>query len=104
MRPTTTRRRARHAHLAGNPQQRAHTILVAFDVEPTTDSNTAMALLEVAFSVSPLLDPEHPDAVLESWHFAEDDRIDGNDSQSAVFCRTGCQAQAHAVLVAAGLA
>lgn len=85
--------------------QRSHTILVACDVVPTTDSRTAMALLEVALGDSALLNPHEPHTILESWHFAEDDRTDdGNDSMSAVFCRTGCQAQAAAVLKAAGLA
>lgn len=84
--------------------QRSHTILVACDVVPTTDSATAMRLLEVALADAALLNPEAPNSVLESWHFAEDDRTDGNDSMSAVFCRTGCQAQAAEVLKAAGLA
>lgn len=78
----------------------------AVDVVPTTDSNTAMALIASAFSSSSLLNPTAPNTILESWHFAEDDRTCGADdsAQSAVFCKTGRQAQAQAVLVAAGLA
>lgn len=99
--PSPTRRRRPYP----TSQQRSHTILVALDVEPTTDSNTAMALITTALSASPLLNPSAPDTILESWHFAEDDGPEpADDVMSAVFCRKGCQAQAHAVLKAAGLA
>jgi hypothetical protein len=84
--------------------KRSRTILVALDVVPTTESMIAQRLIEVALNGSPLLNPTSPHAIVESWHIAEDDRIDANDSQSAVFCRTGCQAEARDLLEAHGLA
>ena len=85
------------------PTKRGHTILLAIDAAPTLSAGIAMRRIAAALRGTPL-DPYSLHTIVESWHFAEDARTDSSDSQSAVFCRTGCQEQARAVLEAAGLA
>jgi hypothetical protein len=71
-----------------------HLILVAFSVFGVTRSQAELRLH------AELL--EHPvsasDSPIESWWVAEDDRRDGSDNGSAVFCAKGFQARASRLL------
>lgn len=67
------------------PERRYRTYLVAI----VADSQQGMidALVEAQ-----LTDPDfHPGTDIDSWWIAEDDRLDGSDNDSAVFCPRGAQ-------------
>lgn len=81
---------------------RSRTILVAFDVKPTVSDHQAQQTIVDTLEFT-RLDPRALGTVVESWHIAEDNRIDDSDSDSAVFCATGKQVEARALLVAHGL-
>lgn len=72
-----------------------HVVIVAMTVE-AADRDQAMRTLEWM-----LVPP--PDPRCTGWWFAEDDRIDGNDNDSAVFVPQGSQGVARAVLSLAGV-
>lgn len=61
-----------------------HTVLVAFTVYGH-DHRDAMATL---VPLLPSVD-EIPEETVTSWWFAEDDRIDGSDTDSAIFVPPG---------------
>lgn len=67
-----------------------HVILVAFTVEAPSRENAQRLLFEE------LPTPGRP---ITSWWVAEDDRIDGSDNDSAVFCDRLRQGDAQKVLI-----
>ena len=81
------------------------TVLIAFCVLGAESEEAAQNLLfdRMPSGDAPLT--SDPDGVqLDSWWVAEDTRFDRSDCDSAVFVNPGKQAEARALLVAAGLA
>ena len=74
-----------------------HTILVAFTVEGLTRED-AMRSLKIE-----LPEPDRYVTHVSSWWIAEDDRTDGSDTDSAVFCARGLQHRASQALFEEGL-
>ena len=85
-------------HPAQTPPE--HVILVAFTAHGETRQDAERVLFE-AVGLKKLHERGH--LGVSSWWEAEDDRVDGSDCDSAVFVHPGAQAQAIALLRAAGL-
>lgn len=75
-----------------------HVILVAFHVKAANRQHAHYAL------TNRLIDEELLGDSIQEWWVAEDDREDGSDNDSAVFCRLGNQEQAARALYLEGLA
>lgn len=88
------------ADVAANEQ--CFTVLVAVDMRGHTFGHAQQRVSDVMESA---LDDRKPNGQCESWHLAEDAACieQNHGSQPAVFCAIGKQAEARAVLVAAGL-
>jgi hypothetical protein len=76
---------------------RTETILVAFQV---TGQMTRTEAMQLIMRSMPMINTGIPEAEsqIECWWLAEDDRIDGSDNSSAVFCTPGFQPDARIVL------
>jgi hypothetical protein len=74
-----------------------HVILVAFTVEGG-ESTRSEAMELVMNHVGGIGEYMRDNPTVTSWWIAEDDRIDGSDCDSAVFCHPGQQAAASRVL------
>jgi hypothetical protein len=69
-----------------DPTNHEHVILTALVVETPRGRKEAMKWLAEAINLSSMRHPEESDGFqVESWWFAEDDRTDGSDCESAVF-------------------
>ena len=74
------------------------TVIVAFSVEGAGHTS-AEAQAEVMSHLTNVVGPYRADKYgVTCWWIAMDDRIDGSDNDSAVFCNPGGQAQAARVL------
>lgn len=87
---------------AGRPAEFHDVLMVAFDIRGLTAQRAQEWLMDG------LPDPGKykfydGDLVLDSWWFANDERFDGSDTDSAVFVRKGCQKQARKLLREHGL-
>jgi hypothetical protein len=78
-----------------------HVILLAVQTTGCASFREAQRLILDTIEVG--LDPDHERPFVESYWIAEDDRIDGSDCESAVFCKPGEQGQAMVVLSEHGL-
>lgn len=79
--------------------ERVYLRLIA--VEIAADSERQASEMLVGFlATSQML---HPTTPFDSWWEADDERTDGNDCDSAVFCKQGYQAEARIIINLAGL-
>lgn len=74
-----------------------HTLLVGVSMHGATREQAMERLML-------LLPTPTVDSGVEDWWLADDDRVDGSDRDSAVFCKTGHQREATAMLRKVGLA
>lgn len=69
-----------------------HVILVAFVVEAPNRENAVRFIQSHLHAWVPMgTGPHNVSSYLDSWWVAEDDRADGSDNDSAVFCEYGSQ-------------
>jgi hypothetical protein len=74
-----------------------HVILVAVQVQADTRVRAHRDVAEF-LNASRLGPDRHPFSKVVAWWIAEDDRVDGSDNDSAVFCNPGEQHNAALIL------